>query len=87
MDRRAGSIAAGSRLAAAGALVAALSGCGIGIATSAGVGSAYNLGLLLGVTAGNGYVGIASPLDPDRRVLEQDCTKPIEDPSANLRCR
>ena len=27
------------------------------------------------------------PLDPARRVLEQDCTKPIADWSANLRCR
>lgn len=27
------------------------------------------------------------PLEPTRRVLEQDCTKPIEDWSANLRCR
>jgi len=27
------------------------------------------------------------PLDPDRRVVEQDCTKPVEDWSANLRCR
>lgn|SRR5689334_5726832 len=27
------------------------------------------------------------PLDPGRRVLEADCTKPIEDWSANLRCR
>jgi hypothetical protein len=27
------------------------------------------------------------PLDPSRRVLEQDCTKPIEDWSANLKCR
>ncbi len=27
------------------------------------------------------------PLDPGRRVLEQDCTKPIEDWSANLKCR
>ncbi len=26
-------------------------------------------------------------LDPARRVLEVDCTKPIEDWSANLRCR
>ena len=25
--------------------------------------------------------------DPSRRVLEQDCTRPIEDPSANLKCR
>lgn len=27
------------------------------------------------------------PLAPDRRVHEQDCSKPIEDPSANLKCR
>jgi hypothetical protein len=27
------------------------------------------------------------PLDPSRRIVEQDCTKPIEDPSANLKCR
>ena len=26
-------------------------------------------------------------LDPARRVLEQDCSKPIEDWSANLKCR
>lgn len=26
-------------------------------------------------------------LDPSRRVVEQDCSKPIEDWSANLRCR
>ena len=25
--------------------------------------------------------------DPSRRVLEHDCTRPIEDQSANLRCR
>lgn len=29
----------------------------------------------------------APPMDPQRRVVEQDCTKPIEDPAANLRCR
>src|SRR5262249_62059553 len=27
------------------------------------------------------------PLDPERRVQEVDCTKPIEDWSANLKCR
>ena len=26
-------------------------------------------------------------LDPSRRIVEHDCTKPIEDWSANLRCR
>ena len=27
------------------------------------------------------------PLAPDRRVHEQDCSRPLEDPSANLKCR
>jgi hypothetical protein len=27
------------------------------------------------------------PLDPERKVLEQDCTQPIVDWSANLRCK
>ena len=29
----------------------------------------------------------APELDPTRRVVEHDCTKPIEDWSANLKCR
>ena len=29
----------------------------------------------------------APPLAPERRVHEQDCSKPLEDPSANLKCR
>ena len=29
----------------------------------------------------------APELDPSRRVMEHDCTKPIEDWSANLKCR
>jgi len=29
----------------------------------------------------------APPLDPNRLVNEQDCTKPIVNPGANLRCR
>ena len=27
------------------------------------------------------------PLDPNRRVLEQDCAQPIADWSANLKCK
>jgi hypothetical protein len=30
---------------------------------------------------------LAPPLDATRRVAAQDCSRPIEDPSANLRCR
>ena len=29
----------------------------------------------------------APELDPSRRIVEHDCTKPIEDWSANLKCR
>jgi len=29
----------------------------------------------------------APALDPDRRIHEQDCSRPIEVPTANLRCR
>jgi len=28
-----------------------------------------------------------APLDPKRKVIEQDCSKPLEDPTANLKCR
>jgi len=29
----------------------------------------------------------APPLAPGRRVHEQDCSQPLEDPTANLKCR
>ena len=28
-----------------------------------------------------------APLAPERKVVEQDCSKPLEDPTANLKCR
>lgn len=31
--------------------------------------------------------GQAPPLDPSRRVLETDCTKPFDPSAGNLRCR
>jgi hypothetical protein len=65
-------------------LAAAVGGCSIGVATSAGFGNAFNLGLFLGV-AGGPNLGIE--MDPGRQVAEQDCTRPIENTSANLRCR
>lgn len=34
-----------------------------------------------------GAAGPVPQLDEMRRVNEQDCTRPIEDPAANLRCR
>jgi hypothetical protein len=43
------------------------------------------IGLLTGTAYGPFYG--PPPMDPERRVMEHDCSKPIEDPSANLRCR
>jgi len=34
-----------------------------------------------------GPVTFEPPMDASRRVVERDCTQPIEDWSANLRCR
>jgi len=59
-------------------------------------GNLLAIGMLIGMSygdAGERGVGDAPPparvpdLDPARRVLMQDCTKPIVDWSANLRCR
>jgi hypothetical protein len=45
----------------------------------------FGLGML-GVAAG--VLPVHEPvMHPDRRVAEQDCSRPIEDFSANLRCR
>lgn len=39
------------------------------------------------LVAGNGYRLDDAPMRADRTVHEQDCTKPIENPGANLRCK
>jgi hypothetical protein len=54
--------------------------------TSASFGAFLGM-VLFGAAANYGSGLHALPMDPDRRVAEQDCTKPIEDPTANLRCR
>lgn len=53
------------------------------------VGALIGLGFMAAIIRGEAdYAERAAPeLDPNRRVLEQDCSKPIEDPAANLRCR
>jgi len=50
---------------------------------------AFNLGMVAGLAydSEQGTPSTAGVLDPSRRVREQDCSKPIEDPSANLKCR
>ena len=97
MGSRKGSIAARRGLAVALALLVA--GCantsfqlssGGQPAASAPGNTPLGALLLLGfIVSAEGHHEAVSPppLDPQRRVLEQDCTKPIEDWSANLRCR
>lgn len=54
-------------------------------------GNVLAIGMMLGISSGSDRgldgSGRVPGLDPSRRVLEQDCTKPIEDWSANLKCK
>ena len=61
----------------------------IGIRAGPALGALIGLGFLAGIiSAQDEYAERAAPeLDPTRRVQEQDCSKPIENPAANLRCR
>jgi hypothetical protein len=45
------------------------------------------IGFLAGAAASEPAAVPAPQLAPGRRVNEQDCTKPIADPDANLKCR
>lgn len=59
--------------------------------SSTTVSSLLTLMMLLNASRLGDQVGPAMPpapaMDASRRVLDQDCTRPIEDWSANLRCR
>jgi hypothetical protein len=74
----------------AGSSTAALIGLGIAGAViymserdNPGYGARYNANPFMAVTGSER----APALAPERRVNEQDCTQPIADPSANLKCR
>lgn len=45
------------------------------------------IGILAGAAASGPAAKPAPVLTPERRVNEQDCTRPVADPAANLRCR
>ena len=59
--------------------------------SSTTVSSLFTILMLVNASRLGDQVGPAVPPDPamdvSRRVVERDCTKPIEDWSANLRCR
>jgi hypothetical protein len=51
------------------------------------LGTILTLGLINHAMSGGTPFYAAPPMDPQRRVVEHDCSKPIEDTAANLRCR
>ena len=71
------------------------SGAAPGVSASVGIdagpaaGALIGLGFMAAIISGQGdrEMRAAPELDPTRRVLEQDCKRPLEDPAANLRCR
>ena len=80
-------------------LVVLLSGCHYVVASGGSLyvatGPAFEQALAVGalaanVDARNNFPAVSGPPPEmllDRKVAEQDCTKPIEDWSANLKCR
>ena len=82
---QAGSASAGSQVSASvqsGSVLGTL--LAVGILAAAWYGEdpeRYGLGAFPGANAP------VPPLDESRRVNQQDCTRPIEDRAANLRCR
>lgn len=82
------SSSAGLNVQASGSTAAALIGLGIAGAViyrseASGYGTRYNANPFMAVTG----TERAPELAPVRKVNEQDCTRPIEDISANLKCR
>ncbi|TAK46214.1 MAG: hypothetical protein EPO29_00325 [Betaproteobacteria bacterium] len=61
----------------------------IGIRAGPAAGALVGLGFVAALISGQDEhrIDATTELDPTRRVAEQDCNKPIEDPAANLRCR
>jgi len=82
------SSSAGLNVQASGSTAAALIGLGIAGAIiyrseAGGYGTRYNANPFMAITG----TERAPELAPVRKVNEQDCTRPIEDISANLKCR
>lgn len=60
---------------------------GLDVQSGSAVGAVIAIGAI-GAAYGSGSEPTKPPaMLEGRKVSEQDCTKPIEDPSANLRCR
>ena len=67
------------------------SGGSVSVQGSSTLGKVLAIGVLVGASAYGDRVAPPAPpapaMDPSRRVVERDCTQPIDDWSANLRCR
>ncbi len=62
-------------------------GASVSTASSNWFATLFTFGLInYAMTGGTPFYAVP-PMDPGRRVVEQDCTRPLEDPAANLRCR
>lgn len=60
-------------------------GATVNVYGSSLIGALFALGIL---SAASGVIYDGAPeMHPERRVVEQDCSQPIQVPSANLRCR
>jgi len=60
---------------------------GLDVHSGSALGPIIAIGALGVMSASGGEPAKPPPMLEGRRVSEQDCTRPIEDPSANLRCR
>ena len=65
----------------------ATSRVGLSVQTGSTAAALIGLGFVAGTIHGGARAERPPELDATRSVREQDCTRPIEDPSANLRCR
>jgi len=75
------------------------SSAGLTVQSGSTAGALIGLGFIAGVIHGSGdeytrartapfgFDQLAPPMDDSRSVREQDCTRPIQEPGANLRCR
>ena len=69
---------------------ALLAGCTVHVHTGSDAAKAIGVGvvaaMILGAETESEYAR-QPPLDPSRKVSEQDCTKPIDPTLGNLRCK
>jgi hypothetical protein len=71
----------------AGASQLPATGGSVSVYGSSTAGALFAIGFLGALFSGGAAHYSVPEMNPERRVIEQDCSKPIEDPSANLRCR